>query len=76
MNIIKKATAALTAAAVLAVGSAMPAIAATTGDLNRKNAYQTVFAVKRISDRHLQKIRCCLQEIPLGKSSFLFPLVF
>lgn len=34
MNIIKKATAALTAAAVLTVGSAMPAIAATTGDLN------------------------------------------
>ncbi len=35
MNIIKKATAALTAAAVLAVCSAMPAIAATTGDLNK-----------------------------------------
>ncbi|MCR4795833.1 MAG: hypothetical protein K5898_11855 [Ruminococcus sp.] len=34
MNIIKKATAALTSAAVLAVGSAMPAIAANKGDLN------------------------------------------
>ncbi len=35
MNIVKKATAALTAAAVFAVCSAMPAIAATTGDLNK-----------------------------------------
>lgn len=34
MNIIKKAMSALAAAAVLAVGSAAPAIAATTGDLN------------------------------------------
>lgn len=35
MNIVKKATAALTAAAVFAACSAMPAIAATTGDLNK-----------------------------------------
>ena len=51
MDIFKKTAAAFTAAAVLAVGSAMPAAAATTGDLNSDGVIDVIASKGHLADQ-------------------------